>query len=443
MMKKVVSMVLVLMMVFSLVACSPKAEEPTTGGEASQPATTEPTENTGEKLVVWTFTDEFKGMIEDHYLVDNPDLPYEIEIVVIPNEQYQQKLDPALGSGKAAPDVFALEAAYVKKYVDSKFTKDLREVGIDPAEGTTLQYVQDVATFEGKLKASSWQATPGAYFYRRSLAEKYLGVSEPEDVQALMSDFDKFYETAQLIHEKSNGETKIISSLGDLGEVFMSAREQGWVVDNKFVVDPAVDTLFELGRKLEEGDLTNQADQWTEGWFASMSNDEVFGYFLPTWGLHYVLKTNAESADGSASTVGDWGMIQGPSPYFWGGTWLAMREGTEMESAAKDLIEYMTLNEEFLTTWAEKTGDVVSHIAVIDAIKDNYSEEFLAGQNHYAQFVEMAKTIDATTMTGSDLDIRNLMNEQLTAYSKGEKEKDAAMADFISGVQNAFPNLEY
>lgn len=447
-MKRTLSVVLVLVMLFSLVGCgNTTTSEPTekevkaTTGEPVE--VSEPAANKGDTLVVWTFTDELKGIIENYYEKNN-DLDYEIEVVVVPNENYQSKLDPALGSGKAAPDVFAVEAAYAKKYFSSKYTKDLRTMGIEPTEIPIMQYVKDVATTEnGEFKGLSWQATPGAYFYRRSLAQKYLGVSEPEDVQPLLADFDKFYEAALTIKEKSNGETKIISSLGDLTKVFKADRKDGWIVDNKFTIDPKIEELMEIGKKFTEEGLTNDAEQWTETWFASMSNDEVFGYFLPTWGLHYVLKTNAENANSGETTAGDWAMVQGPAPYFWGGTWLTIREGTEMEQAAYDLINYLTLNEEFLTAYAKESGDFLANVNVVENVKDTYSDEFLAGQNQYAMFAEMAKGIDATTMTGSDLDIDDLFDEQLMAYTKGEKNKEDALESFTSSVKDAFPNLDY
>jgi len=447
-MKKIISLLLLVMLVFSLVGCGEEASQSnvtdnqdSSTGEKKQDSKKG---SNGDKLVVWTFTDELQKIINNYYLKDNPDLGYEIEIVIVPTEQYQQKLDPVLGAGKSAPDVFALEAAFVKKYIDSGFTANLLDKGIEIPSDATVQYVLDVATDNnGALKGISWQATPGAFFYRRSLFEKYFGVSEPEDVQKLVSDFDKFYETAKEIKEKSNDETKLISSLGDIQNVYLAARKDGWIVDNKFVIDPAIDDLMELAKKLESENLTNEGQQWTETWFAAMSNDEVAGFFLPTWGLNYVLKSNAENANTGESTAGDWGVVQGPAPYFWGGTWLAMREGTKMEEAALDLIKYITLNEDFLTKYAKDTGDFLGHQKVVNNIKDDFSEEFLAGQNHYAQFFEMAPNIDATILTGSDQDINALLGEQLTAYAKGEKDKETAMKDFITAVQNAFPNLEY
>ncbi len=452
-MKKIIALLMTLMMMVSLVACGGNNNAPANDSNEGNEANAEEEGNGTETatlgnadadktLVVWTFTDEIKGMIEDYYLKDNPDLDYNIEVVVVPTENYQTKLDPVLASGKNAPDVFAMEAAFVKKYVESPFTMDISKTGLDKKAGDTLPYVLDVAKDEdGVLKGLSWQGTPGAFFYRRSLAEKYLGVSEPDEVQALISDFDKFLDAARTIDEKSNGEVHMISGTGDLVQVFYAAREHAWVEDDTLVIDDKITELFEIAKTLEDEGLTADAEQWSEAWFASMSGNDVFGYLLPTWGLHYVLKTNAENATDGTSTLGDWGMVQGPSPYFWGGTWVGLREGTEMQEAGADLVEYLTLNDEFLTKWATEKGDFLSDQVVVDNVKDDFSEEFLAGQNHYAAFAEMAPNIDASKLQGSDYDIQTLLGEELEAYSNGEKDLDTAMEDFKAEVQNAFPNI--
>lgn len=428
-----------MMLVLTTVGCS---SQPKATGTTETPAATAELTNTGDKLVVWTFSDELKGMIENHYLKDNPNLGYQVEVVVVPNENYQTKLDPVLASGKNAPDVFALEAAYLKKYVDSDYTMDLSKLGFKSEEAPILKYVMDLSkNANGQLKALSWQGTPGAFFYRKSLAKEYLGVSEPNEVQPLLSDFDKFYQTSKAVYDKSGGKVKGISSLGDIAQVFFADRSQGWVVDGKFVIDPQIDKLFDFAKQMQQGKLTSQAEQWTESWFAGMSDDSVFGYFLPTWGLHYVLKANAENATTGKTTAGDWAMVQGPASYFWGGSFLGVREGTSMQKASKDLVDYFTMNEAFLEAWAKETGDFVSNKNVVSKIKDSYSEPFLAGQNHYAAFAEMADGIDASILTGYDQEIQRLMNEQLTAYANGEKDKETAMKDFKAAVQNAYPDL--
>ena len=79
-----------------------------------------------KKLVVWSFTDELQTMIDKYYKVDRPDV--EVDYSLTPTDQFCNKLDPVLASGNGAPDVFALEDAFVRKYVEQgdKFTTKSR-----------------------------------------------------------------------------------------------------------------------------------------------------------------------------------------------------------------------------------------------------------------------------------------------------------------------------
>ncbi len=82
-----------------------------------------------DELVVWTFTSELSTMINDYYLPAHDDLAYDIRIVEIPSDQFETKLDPILGA-KDAPDVIALESAFVKKYVESGMMADLAHLDL-------------------------------------------------------------------------------------------------------------------------------------------------------------------------------------------------------------------------------------------------------------------------------------------------------------------------
>ena len=66
---------------------------------------------------------------------------------------------------------------------------------------------------------------------------------------------------------------------------------------------------FDYSMKLDKDALTAEAQEWSPAWFGGMygpvtvgeTEDEtqVFAYCLPTWGLHYVLKTAVpEGAEG-------------------------------------------------------------------------------------------------------------------------------------------------
>ena len=348
-------------------------------------------------------------------------------------------MDPVLASGTGAPDVFALEDAFVRKYVEQgdNLLLDLTDV-YNEVKSKMIAYPAEVGSYNGKVYGLSWQAAPGAMFYRRSLAKKYFGTDDPAEVQKYFTDWDKFVETAEMLKAKSNGKCVVVSTTGDLFKPFQGARKDPWVVNGKLVIDPAMVDYMRMCKKMKDAGLEGRQGQWAEGWFAGMKGElkdekgtsiEVMSYFLPTWGLHYVLKPNAPA------TSGDWAMIPGPAPYRWGGTWVAAYKNTKVPNLAKDFIKYVATDDSFLERWAKDTGDLVSNNNVVNKIKDTYSEPFLGGQNHYAEFAAMANNVDGKLTQGTDQAIEGIWAEAVTAYMNGEKSEEQAIADFKDQVK--------
>ena len=185
---------------------------------------------------------------------------------------------------------------------------------------------------------------------------------------------------------------------------YKGARKQPWVVNDKLVVDPAMEQFMDMCKTLHDENLDGRVGQWSEGWFAGMKGTlkdekgnpvEVFCYLLPTWGLHYVLKQN------SPDTAGDW-----------------------------------ATDDTFLTAYAKSSGDTVGNLNVQNALKDSFSDPYLAGQNHYKEFCEMAKGIDGSLIQGTDQQIEALFNEATAAYANGEKTKEQALKDFKDQVSS-------
>lgn len=399
-------------------------EAPTTGGEGV--------------LDVWTFTDEAATMINDYYLEEFPDLDYEINISEVPTEEFETQLDPVFGTD-SAPDVIFAEQAFVKKYVESGMLVDLSQFeGIASGAENTFDYVKEIGTQEdGTFVANSWQTTPGAFFYRQDLASEHLGIESPEDMQAAISDWDGFLNTARDLKEATDGSVYMVSSRGDLNHPYYMSREQGWVVDDTLVIDDQLYELLDTAKTMVDEGLMMDADPQGEEYFAAMNGDEVMGYSLPTWGMHFWLKPNADE------TAGNWRMVTGPTSYFRGGTWMGITQTSDMQEEAAQLVEWLTTSEDFMRTWAEETGDVVSHEGVVEEVRGDYEEEFLGGQNHYDAFADAIPAIDGSIITEYDQTISGAFDDlALTPYSKGEVTQEEAIEAFKLEVQNLYPNLQ-
>lgn len=409
------------------------------GGGCSKDKVPQGKSDANNKLVVWSFTDELDGMIKNYFQKDSRFAgKYEISYSLTPTDQFPNKLDPVLASGSGCPDVFALEDAFVRKYIESGLLLDITDI-YNEVKDKVYPYPVEVGTYNGKVYGMSWQVTPGAVFYRRSLARKYLGTDDPAEVQKHLANWNKFLETAELLKQKSNGNCYVVSSTGDMFKPYSAGRASPWVVNDKLVIDQKMYDYMDMCKTLHDKGYEGRVNQWSEGWFAGMKgtfkdeagkNKEIFSYFLPTWGLHYVLKTNAPESSG------DWAMCAGPVGYRWGGTWVGAWKGTKNPNAAKELIKYIATDDSFLEAWAKDTGDVVSNKNVVEKIKDSYADPYLAGQNHYSAFAKMAESVNGKLSQGTDQAIESIFAEETAAYVNGEKTKQQALDDFKAQVSS-------
>ncbi|SKB00730.1 carbohydrate ABC transporter substrate-binding protein, CUT1 family [Caloramator quimbayensis] len=479
-MKKIISFVLSILLIVGLFSGCGKSETSNNNTNTN----TNQTQNEQKVLKVWSFTDEVKTMTVA-FQGKNPNVKIEYTMIPMTNGEYQTKLKSALQAGEG-PDVVTLEASFVREFIESDYLEDLSDLLPVAKDLKTYQFTIDMGTYEGVTKAFSYQATPGAYFYRRSLAKKYFGTDDPEKIQELVSDMKKFEQAAKVIKEKSKGNTYMVASVGDFTNLFFANREKPWVVDDNLVIDPKVDELFEIAKSFRQNGYEAQANQWQEGWFAGMNDSlvdakgnpkQIFSYILPTWGLPYVLMPNSapkevkvEGSDKTKTvgknTAGDWACIKGPMPYQWGGTWIAAVKGTKNLDLAKEFIKFATLDEENLKNWAlgvytneylkkidptigdklaQGAGDFVSSQKVVEEIASQFdnaeTSKFLSGQNSYKSFAEAAPNISLKLIQGTDDAIQRALNDPLSNYASGKATKEQAMKQFKDAVKNALPDL--
>ena len=362
---------------------------------------------------------------------------------------YQEKIDALLATPDAEdyPDLMATEAAYIMKYTNSDYTLPVTDLGLTEADLAEMYpYTIQIATDQrdGSLKGVSWQSCPGAYMYRRSLAEQYLGTSDPAEVQEYVKDWPTFIETAKLINEKSGGATKIISSNDDVQNVFWSNKSSPWVDDNKnFVYDETLDTMMDVYYELEQNDLSAKTTCWSEEWNAGPSTDGVFSYFGCTWFLHWTIKANCGGAAVGEGTYGDWAMCAGPQDYYWGGTWLCATAGCSDKELAGQIMKTLCCDTENMTKLSEETLDYVNNKAAMKALSDagKGAYDFLGGQDFIAVFSPLAENVDVSWMSAYDQKCNELIVGQAQAYAKGEKDKETAVADFKAAVADMYPDI--
>lgn len=400
-------------------------------------------------LNLWSFTDEVPGMLTKFKEL-NPDFALEVKetIVATTDGAYQPALDQALsGGGSDAPDIYAVEAAFVLKYTQGdaySYAAPYKSLGIDVdtmlADSEIAPYTSEIGTNpDGDLVALGYQATGGAFIYRRSIAQDVWGTDDPAEIQAKVGPgWDKFYDAAAELKAKGYG---IVSGDGDVWHAVENSSEKGWVVDGKLTIDPKREEFLDLSKKLKDNDYHNDTEDWQDPWFADMKGEgskQIFGFFGPAWLINYTLSENSGGTKVGEGTYGDWAVCEPPVGFFWGGTWILANKDTKIPKSVGDVIEWITLDatEDGLQyMWANGTlngpggtKDAVASGAVMK--KSNGDHDFLGGQNMFDVFVPAGEFANGKNLTQYDETINNHFRGQVREYTAGNKTREEAIADF-------------
>lgn len=418
------------------------------GEEAS-----EVTDDPDVKVInLWSFTDEVPNMLEK-YKELNPDFPYEIESTIIATTEgaYQPALDEALASGgDDAPDIYCAEAAFVLKYTQGdahQFAAPYKDLGIDlnlVDEAEIAPYTVDIGTNpDGDLVGLGYQATGGAFIYRRSIAKDVWGTDDPDVIKEKIGPgWDQFFEAAEELKAKGYA---IVSGDGDIWHAVENSSDQGWIVDGKLNIDPKREEFLDLSKKLKDNDYHNDTQDWDDAWFADMKDagpKKVFGYFGPAWLINYTIAPNCGGEAAGEGTYGDWAVCEPNVGFFWGGTWILGNKDTKAKATVGDIIKWITLDssEEGLQHfWANGTlegpggtKDTVASNKVMAA--SDGTLDFLGGQDMFDVFVPANEFAKGTNLTQYDETINTYWRDQVREYTAGKKSREQAIEDFKQQV---------
>ncbi|MCI5556748.1 carbohydrate ABC transporter substrate-binding protein [bacterium] len=426
-----------------------------------------PAAEEGQILNIWCWNDEFQSRFNDYYpgvkevaadkSTTTLDNGITVKWTINPNENnnYQNKLDEALLKQDSAADddkidIFLIEADYALKYVDSPYTMDVKELGLTDADlADQYQYTKDIVTVDGVQKGTTWQATPGLFAYRRSIAKDVLGTDDPAEVQEALSDWDKFNAVAEQAAAKGY---KMLSGYDDSYRTFSNNVSAGWVDGTTVKVDPNIMSWVDQTKTYTDKGYNNKTSLWSDGWAADQGPDgKVFGFFYSTWGINFTLLGNSletPTSEGGKEEVGngiygDYAVCQGPQPYYWGGTWICAATGTDNAATVCDVMKQLTCNADIMKQITIDTQDYTNSQSAMNAIAEDpdFGSDFLGGQNHIALFAEVAPTIDMSNAGPYDQGCNETFQSCMKDYFDGAVDLETAKANFEDQIKVKYPEL--
>lgn len=470
--RKLLAMVLAATMVFGLAACgsddagttkdtpattdegttaedTTAAADDTTEDEAAVPVEIDVTDG-GKVLNIYCWNNEFRSRLAAHYdayeAIDETSGKIgdvTVNWIETPNANngYQDALDAALlAQGDAAADdkvdLFLIEADYASKYIETDYTVDVHGLGItDENLANQYQYTKDAVTdSNGVLKGVSWQGCPGVLVYKVDIAEEVLGTSDPEAVQAYVSDWDTFADTAAKMKDAGY---KMVSGYDDTYRVFSNNATSPWVVDGVVNIDPSIQAWVDQTKSFTDNDYNNKTTLWGEGWSTGFTGDgNVFCYFGPAWFVDYTMKPTEGCEDGMFKAA------EGPQGFFWGGTWICAAAGTDNASEIKDIILTMTTDPEVMKEIVTDDNDFVNNTVAMDEMAaSDYKSDFLGGQNPLGMYAAGAANISLGNLTAYDQGCNEEFQAAMKDYFDGNATYDEALATFKEKIVIKYPDL--
>lgn len=417
-------------------------------------------EGEGKTLNIAVWNEEFKNYFDKYIKAKMPEgVTVNFKITENKDNAYQNKLDEDLPKNEAASaddkiDMFLFEADYALKYVNSEYTLDVKSLGLTDEDLSGMyQYTKDVATTQDGskvLKGVSWQATPGLYAYRRSIAKDVLGTDDPAKVQEALADWTKFDEVAAKAADKGY---KMLSGYDDAYRTFSNNVSAPWVNDNKeIIVDDNIMKWVDQTKTYTDKGYNNKTSLWSDAWAADQGPDgKVFGFFYSTWGINFTLAGNSlavKEKDGGKLEVGnggygDWAVCYGPQAYFWGGTWMAAAKGTDNAALVGDVLKAFCCDKDFGVQFTKDTQDYYNNEAAMKELaSSDFKSAFLGGQNHIALFVETAPKIDMSKISVYDQGLNEIFQAKFKEYFDGTVDKDTALKNFYEAAIVKYPELK-
>lgn len=462
--KKAVALSLALAMGLSLVACGKEENKETTTEKKDDNKDTQEVSTdteapavedvakmeapaaTGEKIHVYSWNTELGQRLDTHFRSRYPELS---DLVVYHNldlggtsAEYQTKIDQAIKAGGAeVPSIVAADNDVALVFAEKDYTIALEDAGLTlDMYANAYDYTVQYGTINGKLKAMSWQATPGCFVYNTEVAEAALGTSDPAKVQELVKDWDTFFATAETL--KGAGKF-ILSGCDDVKYVCIDQKTSAWVENGTLNIDQAVIDYLEYSKKLYDGGYTTGSSMWDATWNQNMKEDNVLGWFGCTWFVPWSLDPDNE--DGShGPNYGNWRIVQGPADYHWGGSYLTITDACPNKELAAFVLYTLCCDAEVAYDLYDIDKDYPNNkLAIQNLIKDGKgANEKLGGQDPLEVWDAAAQGISLKYATSYDAIFNTYADVASGSYNTGDNATiDDAIANIKEQVSTAYSDI--
>jgi multiple sugar transport system substrate-binding protein len=418
-------MVLVFVLSILLTACSGTTQKTPAPQPATPPAaTTEDPTQIKADITVWGWTpwDKAFEAVMAGFNKKYPNIKVKVELMS--NEDAHNKLLAALAAGDGAPDVAGIEINQIANFGTKGGLVNLLEApynaGSYQKDMVPYKWTQ-ATTPDGRLIAFPWDIGPATLFYRRDVFEKAGLPSDPDQVAALLKDWNGFVDAGKKLKDKG---IFIAPNAGDIFGIYFSKHD---IFDDQWNV--AVDSArgvkaLNAAKAVRDAGLDAKLTAWTPEWQAALADGKVatviggawLGGFLKTW-----VDTNGS---------GRWGVVPIPEDpaQNWGGSFLAIPEQSKNKLAAWKFIEYTMATKEAQNAFFKAVDFFPAYMPAWNDPMYDEKDPYFKDQQTKKLWVDITKKIGPLVVTPMDPVAESILNQTVAQCLEEKTDSKACLA---------------
>lgn len=350
-------------------------------------------------VVVWYWGGDLP-VYADWFNENNPNI--NIEVVPIPGEEYFQKIATAIATGGDLPDIVAFEASFRQQIINlAGAYEDLEAAPYNLNRDELFDYtLSQIVNDKGVLVSTEMGMTPASLAYKRDMTDEYFGVSTPEELAAMFPTWDSMMAKGRELNASTNGEVFMFADPEDILNI-IKLQQDATIVNRAGEIDEAILENI-LSTMLDaKGNQLYDPQIYTDGTAknATFAQSNHIFYANPVWAPQYIIKPNDPDSEAR------WGMMDTPDGnYSMGGCSLGISSSSEVKEEAWAFIKEVFVSEDGAKLLAGTTGALSVWEPVHESEPEVFSakDDFFAGQDITAKFVEIAREMSIPQQTKYD-----------------------------------------
>jgi multiple sugar transport system substrate-binding protein len=388
------------------------------------------------EIVFWSWSEsETKGLAE-RFNAQYPDI--RIKFVPADSSGYLTKFQTALMAGTELPDIALQEVGFRGAIFALDCWENLEKAPYNFDRSVVFPQILPVMTnSRNEVIGIERELNPSGMIYKRPLAKKWLGTDDPDQVGALIGDWDKFIETGKKVLKDSNGQVKMIFGLDGIVSISQYQYVDPIFESNKASITRYFNWELDLLMKIYKENLAGKIRYNSPAWNQSFLDDTYIFYPAAPWTAQWQLKPNDPESQGR------WGMTTAPlRGYSWGGTAYGIPSKAKGKAQAWTFIKWATTTTEGVKACQDVVGAIVSLQSVYANGYPKTPDPYFAGQDSNAYLMEKSNpTMKIRSLSQYDVLLNDVLGLMAESIANGEVASlDQGVKTAVAEIKNRLPS---